>query len=85
MNPDVVGRFIAFLASEEAKNVTMGDFLVYGNEIASYTLPQVQGRIQSSGDEWTIDDVFEQFPKELGQFFEQSLIVRAEQQAAKQG
>ncbi|MEE8422397.1 MAG: SDR family NAD(P)-dependent oxidoreductase [Dehalococcoidia bacterium] len=84
MNPDVVGRFIAYLASDEAKNVTMGDFLVFGNQITSYTLPQPQGSIQSTGDEWTIDDIFDQFPKELGKFFDESLIVRAEKAAAEQ-
>jgi NAD(P)-dependent dehydrogenase (short-subunit alcohol dehydrogenase family) len=85
MNPDVVGRLIVYLASDEARHVTMGDFLVYGDEIASYTLPQVQGRIKASADEWTIDDIFDQFPKGLGQFFEDSLIVQAERQAAEAG
>ena len=84
MNPDVVGRFIAYLASDEAQNVTMGDFLVFGNQITSYTLPQPQGQITSTGDEWTIDDIFEQFPKGLGQFFEDSLTVQAAKRAAEQ-
>ena len=84
MNPDVVGRFIAYLASDEAQNVTMGDFLVFGNQITSYTLPQPQGKITSTGDEWTIDDIFEQFPKGLGQFFEDSLTVQAAKRAAEQ-
>ncbi len=84
MNPDVVGRFVTYLASDEAKNVTMGDFLVFGNQITSYTLPQPQGTITSSGDEWTIDDIFDQFPKELGKLFDNSLTVQAEKRAAEQ-
>jgi NAD(P)-dependent dehydrogenase (short-subunit alcohol dehydrogenase family) len=84
MNPDVVGRFIAYLASDEAQNVTMGDFLVFGNQITSYTLPQPQGQITSTGDEWTIDDIFDQFPKELGKFFDNSLTVQAAKRAAEQ-
>jgi NAD(P)-dependent dehydrogenase (short-subunit alcohol dehydrogenase family) len=84
MNPDVVGRFVTYLASGEAQNVTMGDFLVFGNQITSFTMPQPQGQMTSAGDDWTIDDVFDQFPKELGKLFDNSLTVQAAKRAAEQ-
>ena len=77
MNPDVVGRLVTYLASDEAQNVTGGDFLVYGNEIASYSMPQPQARVFSSGDEWQLDEVFEVFPKTLGQLFRNSPTAQA--------
>jgi NAD(P)-dependent dehydrogenase (short-subunit alcohol dehydrogenase family) len=66
LDPNVVGTLVAFLASDEAQNINGRDFLVGGNEIGVFTIPEVEARIFSSGDQWTVDEVFARFPSTLG-------------------
>ncbi|MBM3140142.1 MAG: SDR family oxidoreductase [Chloroflexi bacterium] len=66
LDPNVVGTLVAFLASDEAQEINGRDFLVGGNEIGVFTIPMVEARIFSSGEKWTVDEVFTRFPSTLG-------------------
>ncbi len=67
LDPNAIGALIAYLASDEAQNVNGRDFMIRGGEVGLYTIPEVEARTFSKGDIWTNDDMFESFPKTLGQ------------------
>ncbi len=66
MDPDAIGPLIVYLASDEASNVNGRDFAIRGSEVGLYTLPVVEARAFSRDGAWTVDEMFEVFPRTLG-------------------
>jgi len=67
LDPNAIGALITYLASDEAQNVNGRDFMIRGGEVGLYTIPEVEARTFARGDIWTTDDMFDSFPKTLGQ------------------
>ena len=57
---------MVYLASDEAQNVNGRDFAIERNEVGLYTIPAVEARAFARGENWTIDEMFEVFPRTLG-------------------
>ncbi|HEY7270261.1 MAG TPA: SDR family NAD(P)-dependent oxidoreductase [Dehalococcoidia bacterium] len=66
MDPNAISALIVFLASDEAQNVNGRDFLIWGNQVGLYSLPEIEASAFSRGDSWTTDEMFDLFPKTLG-------------------
>ncbi|MDA0351728.1 MAG: SDR family NAD(P)-dependent oxidoreductase [Chloroflexi bacterium] len=69
LDPNVVGMFVSFLASDAAQHINGGDFLVGGNEIGMFSRPTVQARVFSTGANWEHDEVWQRFPDTIGKLF----------------
>ena len=41
--------------------------MIHGREVGLYTIPTVEARAFANGSIWNTDDMFEIFPKTLGQ------------------
>ncbi len=67
LDPSAIGALITYLASDEAQNVNGRDFAIRGREVGLYTIPTVEAQAFASGDPWSTDEMFEVFPKTLGQ------------------
>ena len=65
-DPGAIGPLVVYLASDEARNVNGRDFEIERNEVGLYTIPEVQARAFARGESWTIDEMFEIFPRTLG-------------------
>ena len=70
---------MVFLASDEAQHVTGRDFEIERNEVGLYTIPTVEARAFARGESWTIDEMFEVFPRTLG------ALLAGESGATEQG
>jgi NAD(P)-dependent dehydrogenase (short-subunit alcohol dehydrogenase family) len=66
MDPSAVAPLVVYLASDEAQNVNGRDFLIWGNEVGLYSLPTVEAHAFARGAVWTVDEMFELFPRSLG-------------------
>jgi NAD(P)-dependent dehydrogenase (short-subunit alcohol dehydrogenase family) len=66
MDPTAISALIVYLASDEAQNVNGRNFLIWGNELGLYSEPVIESRVFSRGDIWTVDEMFDLFPKSLG-------------------
>jgi 3-oxoacyl-[acyl-carrier protein] reductase len=66
MDPSAVAPLVVYLASDEAQNVNGRDFLIWGNEVGLYSLPTVEAHAFARGTVWTVDEMFELFPRSLG-------------------
>jgi NAD(P)-dependent dehydrogenase (short-subunit alcohol dehydrogenase family) len=66
MDPDRIGPFVAYLASDEAQNINGRDFMIRGNAVGLYTIPTLEQVVYSPGDSWTNDDMFRVFPETIG-------------------
>ena len=67
LDPAAIGALITYLASDDAQNVNGRDFMIHGREVGLYTIPTVEARAFANGSIWNTDDMFEIFPKTLGQ------------------
>ena len=65
-DPGAIGPLVVYLASDEAQNVNGRDFAIERNEVGLYTIPDVEARAFARGESWTIDEMFEVFPRTLG-------------------
>ena len=65
-DPGAIAPLVVFLASDEAQHVTGRDFEIERNEVGLYTIPTVEARAFARGESWTIDEMFEVFPRTLG-------------------
>ena len=72
LDPNVVGMLVSFLASDEAQHINGGDFMVGGNEIGMFSMPQIESRIFATGSSWQHDEVWQRFPATIGQHFSAS-------------
>lgn len=63
--PDRVAQFVAFLASDAAKDVSGHDFFVQGNEISLLSLPQ-KLRSAFHDDAWDVNSIKAAFPAVFG-------------------
>ena len=63
--PERFAAFIAYLASEEAKNVTGSVFLTMGTFIARYNNPAVGATMMSMDGDWTTEKVIKEAPDAL--------------------
>jgi NAD(P)-dependent dehydrogenase (short-subunit alcohol dehydrogenase family) len=66
MDPDRIGPFVAYLASDDAQNINGRDFMIRGNAVGLYTIPTLEQVVYSPGDSWTNDDMFRVFPETIG-------------------
>ena len=66
LDPSAIGALTAYLASDEAQNINGRDFMIRGREVGLYTIPTVEARAFASGDIWSVDEMFEVFPRTLG-------------------
>jgi NAD(P)-dependent dehydrogenase (short-subunit alcohol dehydrogenase family) len=58
MDPDNVGPFVAFLATDEAAHITAQTFVVWGGIVAHVRMPHVGDVVQTKG-RWTVDELVE--------------------------
>jgi NAD(P)-dependent dehydrogenase (short-subunit alcohol dehydrogenase family) len=58
MDPDNIGPFVAFLATDEAADITGQTFVVWGGIVAHVRMPQVADILQKDG-RWTVDELIE--------------------------
>ena len=58
MDPDNIGPFVAFLATDEAADITGQTFMVWGGIVAHVRMPQVADILQKDG-RWTVDELIE--------------------------
>lgn len=63
--PDHFAPFIAYLATDEAADITGTVFNVSGGGVAMYTIPQQINHINKENGIWTVDELVEIVPKEL--------------------
>ncbi len=66
MDPDRIGPFVAYLASDDAQNINGRDFMIRGNAVGLYSIPKLEATVYSPGDSWTNDDMFRVFPETIG-------------------
>jgi NAD(P)-dependent dehydrogenase (short-subunit alcohol dehydrogenase family) len=66
MDPDRIGPFVAYLASDEAQNINGRDFMIRGNAVGLYSIPALEAVVYSPGESWTNDDMFRVFPETIG-------------------
>jgi len=59
MDPDNIGPFVAFLATDEAAEITGQTFVVWGGIIAHVRMPYVADVIEKAG-RWTVGELVEQ-------------------------
>ena len=62
--PDAVAPMVVWLCTDDAANVNGRDFLVAGNHIALYSLPEPIANIKIEGT-WDLDTVAKMAPEEL--------------------
>jgi 3-oxoacyl-[acyl-carrier protein] reductase len=62
---DYLAPFIAYLATEEAKDITGTVFNVGGNHFAIYSAPEQLYHIDKEKGMWTVDELVKVVPKEL--------------------
>ena len=58
MDPDNIGPFVAFLATDEAAEITGQTFIVWGGIVAHVRMPHVTDIVQKDG-RWTVDELVE--------------------------
>ncbi len=58
MDPDNIAPFVAFLATDEAAEITGQTFIVYGGIVAHVRMPHVTDIVQKAG-RWTVDELIE--------------------------
>ncbi len=58
MDPDNIGPVVAFLASDEAAEITGQTFIVWGGIVAHVRMPHVADIVQNAG-RWTVDQLIE--------------------------
>jgi len=66
LDPTAIAALIVYLASNDAQNVNGRDFAIRGNEVGLYTIPEIEARAYARTPIWTLDEMFEIFPKSLG-------------------
>jgi NAD(P)-dependent dehydrogenase (short-subunit alcohol dehydrogenase family) len=69
MDPENIGPFVSFLATDEAAAITGQTFIVWGGTVAHVRMPHVADIIRKDG-RWTVDELVEQQAelfKEVGQ------------------
>jgi hypothetical protein len=52
--------------------------MIRGREVGLYTIPTVEARAFASGDIWSVDEMFEVFPRTLGPLLENEFGPKAE-------
>jgi hypothetical protein len=63
--PEHLAPFIAYLATDEAADITATVFHVGGESIGIYSQPQIINRINKEKGMWTVDELVDIVPKEL--------------------
>jgi 3-oxoacyl-[acyl-carrier protein] reductase len=81
MDPNAISALVVYLASDEAQNVNGRDFLIWGNQVGLYSLPEIEASAFSRGDSWTTDEMFEIFPKTLGRQLRNPFMPQEQKQA----
>ena len=66
MDPNAIAALVVYLASDEAQNVSGRDFLIWGNEVGLYSLPTIEASAFSREPAWTVDEMFDIFPRTIG-------------------
>jgi 3-oxoacyl-[acyl-carrier protein] reductase len=66
MDPNAISALIVYLASDAAQNVNGRDFLIWGNEVGLYSLPEIESRAFARGEAWSVDEMFDLFPRTIG-------------------
>jgi NAD(P)-dependent dehydrogenase (short-subunit alcohol dehydrogenase family) len=62
---EAIGPFIAYLATDEAANITGTVFNVRGSHVGIYSVPEEKMTIDKKEGLWTVDELIEVVPKEL--------------------
>ncbi len=73
--PEAVAPMVVWLCTDEAANVNGRDFLVGGNHIALYSLPEPIANIQTEGT-WDLDTVAKRAPEELVKGLENQFLPK---------
>ncbi len=63
--PEELSPFIAYLATEEAGNISGSVFFVAGNGVDMYGDLKMEKRIFKYGDNWTVDELKKEVPRGL--------------------
>jgi 3-oxoacyl-[acyl-carrier protein] reductase len=80
--PDAIGPFVAWLCTDAASNVNGRDFLVAGNTIGLYSLPEIVKKIDNPREDkiWALDDLDGMMPQVTGDL--QNMWPRREEKPA---
>jgi NAD(P)-dependent dehydrogenase (short-subunit alcohol dehydrogenase family) len=70
MDPQGIAPLVVYLASDEAWHVNGRDFSIMATALGLYTIPQLEAQVFSRGNRWTVDEMFEVFPRTLGPLLE---------------
>ena len=65
--PEAIGPFIAYLATDDAAYINGRTFMVRGRQISLYSEPIYERTIWARGDAFTVDELIEVMPGTLGQ------------------
>jgi hypothetical protein len=57
--------FVAYLASDEAAEISGKVFLVAGSTIGVYSEPEISKSLVKYGGRWTMDEIRQQVPRGL--------------------
>lgn len=57
MDPENIAPFVAFLATDAAREITAQTFIVYGGAVARVRMAHVESTIVKHGDRWTVDEL----------------------------
>lgn len=60
LDPDHVARLVAYLASDEASDITGRNFVVYGRMVAAVAPPQIEATFLASGTEFSLDELHQE-------------------------
>jgi 3-oxoacyl-[acyl-carrier protein] reductase len=66
-DPNDVGWFVAYLATDEAGYINGRTFMVRGNQVSLYSEPVLERTIWARGEHFTVDELAEVVPQTIGQ------------------
>jgi len=74
MDPDGIAPLVVYLASDDAWHINGRDFSIMATALGLYTIPQLEAQVFSRGNRWTVDEMFEVFPKTLGPLLDNPFV-----------
>jgi NAD(P)-dependent dehydrogenase (short-subunit alcohol dehydrogenase family) len=80
--PDAIGPFVTWLCTDAAENINGRDFLVAGNMIGLYSLPEIVKKLDNPREDkiWSLDDLDKLMPQVTGDL--KNMWPRREEKAA---
>ena len=74
-SPDKIAPFIAYLATDEAANISGTVFFLKGSTIGIYSEPELKATLSKDRGLWTMDELIEQMPQKLLRGYQSPAII----------